>query len=132
MEFQHIDSTAGEPPAELGQHFQGQAAIQRFDSPFPEGPEVFAVHFQAGGRSKPHIHASGQVLHVTSGRGIIAGDAARRVVGPGDVVTVPAGEWHWHGGAPDSPMTHLTVQMTGPGSIDWNVDEGDWSTDYGN
>lgn len=62
---------------------------------------------------------------------MIAGVAGRRVVEPGDVVAVSAGEWHWHGGAPDSPMTHLTVQMTGPGSIDWDVDEGDWAVGYG-
>ena len=24
-------------------------------------------------------------------------------------------------------MTHLTVQMAGPDSIDWDVDEGDWA-----
>lgn len=29
--------------------------------------------------------------------------------------------------APDSPMTHVTVQMAGPDSIDWDVDEGDWA-----
>jgi hypothetical protein len=27
-------------------------------------------------------------------------------------------------------MTHVTVQMTGPGSIDWDVDEGDWASGY--
>lgn len=132
MEFHHVDHTRGEAPEELAEHFQGQARIQRFANPFPEnGPAVFAVHFDAGGRSKPHVHRNGQVLHVTAGRGVIGTDGGRREVGPGDVVVVMPGEWHWHGGAPDSPMTHVTVQMAGPDSIDWNVEERDWTRDYG-
>jgi hypothetical protein len=27
-------------------------------------------------------------------------------------------------------MTHVTVQMRGPDSIDWDVDEGDWAQGY--
>jgi quercetin dioxygenase-like cupin family protein len=46
------------------------------------------------------------------------------------VVTVAPDEWRWHGGTPDSAMTHLTVQVTEPGDIDGDVDEGDWAVDY--
>lgn len=28
---------------------------------------------------------------------------------PGDVVTASPGEVHWHGAAPDSDMTHISV-----------------------
>ncbi|MFN2505577.1 MAG: cupin domain-containing protein [Acidimicrobiales bacterium] len=131
MDFEHVDPSQGEPPAELAEHFQGQARIQSFPNPFPaEGPAVFAVHFEAGGRSKPHTHATGQLLHIAAGRGIVGGRGGRQVVEAGDVVVVMPNEWHWHGGAPDSPMTHVTVQMAGPDSIDWDVDEGDWASDY--
>lgn len=130
MEFQHIDSREGEAPEELDRHFQGEARLQRLSSPFPDGPAVFAVHFRPGGRTRPHLHRQGQVLHITSGRGIVADARGRRQVGPGDVVTVAPDEWHWHGGAPDSAMTHLTVQMTGPGSVDWDVEERDWAEGY--
>jgi hypothetical protein len=27
-------------------------------------------------------------------------------------------------------MTHVTVQMAGPDSIDWDVDQGDWAEGY--
>ena len=27
----------------------------------------------------------------------------------GDTVQTPAGEWHWHGAAPDRFMTHLAI-----------------------
>ncbi|MDP8937702.1 MAG: cupin domain-containing protein [Actinomycetota bacterium] len=131
MHFDHVDDTQGDPPEELADHFQGDARIQRFPSPFPDGgPAVFAVHFRAGGRTKPHVHRNGQMLHVTAGRGIIGTPDGRRVVEPGDVVVVMPDEWHWHGGAPDSPMTHVTVQMAGPDSIDWDVEERDWAEGY--
>ena len=130
MEFQTIDSARGELPEDYRPHFQGEARLQRFASPFGERPGVVAVHFDAGARTRPHVHRSGQVLHVTAGRGIVAGRSGRQVVLPGDVVTVEPDEWHWHGGTPGSAMTHLTVQVTEPGDIDWDVDEGDWSVDY--
>ena len=130
MEFEHLDSSEGEPLDELGPHFQGEATIQRFTSPFEKGPAVFAVHFHAGGRTRPHVHRSGQVLHVADGEGIVANSKERRVVSPGDVVTVLPDEWHWHGGTATSAMSHLTVQMPGPQDIDWEVDEGDWASGY--
>ena len=130
MEFDRVDDTQGEPPGEWPEHFQGRARLQPFPNPFPaEGgrPSVAAVHFEAGGRSRPHVHRYGQVLVVTTGRGVVGDRSGRREVGPGDVIVARPGEWHWHGAAPDSPMTHVTVQVTGPDGIDWDVDEGDWA-----
>lgn len=132
MEFDHVDNGKGEAPTELLDHFQGRARLQRFALPFPDpGPAVFAVHFEAGGRTKPHVHAQGQVLHIVAGEGIIGTPHGRRRVAAGDLVTVMPDEWHWHGATPESPMTHVTVQMSGPESVDWNVDERDWAEDYG-
>jgi len=126
MEFEHVNRRRGELPAEYRPHFEGEARFQRFTSPFADGPAVFAVHFEAGGRTKPHIHHSGQVLYVTEGEGIVADGKGRRSVRAGDVVTVMPDEWHWHGGTPSSAMTHFTVQMPGSDDIDWDVEEGDW------
>jgi quercetin dioxygenase-like cupin family protein len=56
--------------------------------------ELLVVSFEAGGRTRPHIHAVDQVVHIISGRGIVATGSQRRFVEPGDVVPVPAGEWH--------------------------------------
>jgi quercetin dioxygenase-like cupin family protein len=130
MDFHRVDDTQGEAPAELMAHFQGTARLQPFTSPFADGPVIFAVHFQPGARTRPHTHAAGQILHVTSGQGIIATADERRIVGPGDIAVVMPGEWHWHGATPTTPMTHVTTQMTGEGSVDWNVDERDWTTGY--
>jgi mannose-6-phosphate isomerase-like protein (cupin superfamily) len=57
-----------------------------------------------------HRHANGQTLHVTEGIGLTqsrGGDVV--VLHPGDTVWCPAGEWHWHGAAPDRVMTHLAI-----------------------
>lgn len=130
MEIDHLDSSKGEPPDELEEHFQGQALLQRLPSPFESGPVVFAVHFEAGARSRPHVHRAGQVLHVAAGEGIVGDRDGRRVVRPGDVIAAGPGEWHWHGATPTSSMTHVTVQIQGPDEIDWDVDQGDWDDGY--
>lgn len=130
MELDRIDEGRGEVPEEAPRWFQGEARIQRLATPFPDGPDVFAVHFPAGVRSRPHVHASGQLLHVVSGQGVVGTVSGRRVVEAGDVVATMAGEWHWHGATPGSAMTHVTVQIAGD-HIDWEVEERDWAAGYG-
>jgi quercetin dioxygenase-like cupin family protein len=130
MDLGRIDDTKGEPPGEWPQRFQGTARLQRLPNPFSEGPVMFAVHFEAGSRTRPHVHRSGQFLHVVSGRGVVGDASGRHEVTAGDVVATGPGEWHWHGAAPDSPMTHLTVQLAGD-PVDWDVEERDWAEGYG-
>jgi len=38
-----------------------------------------------------------------------AGGGAVLEIGSGDTVDTDPGKWHWHGAAPDSLMTHLTI-----------------------
>jgi quercetin dioxygenase-like cupin family protein len=130
MNIDRDDRSAGELPESFRPHFQGTARVQQFESPFQPGPAVFAVHFDAGARTKPHVHHTGQVLYVTQGEGIVADRDGRHVVRPGDVITVRYDEWHWHGATPTTAMTHLTVQIPGPDDIVWDVDERDWATGY--
>jgi len=125
--FDHVDRHKGKPPEDPS-HFQGQVKIQRFRDQLPRGVEIIAVHFEASGRTRPHTHSAGQVLHVTSGKGIVANISGRRFIEPGDIVIVTPGEWHWHGATTSSAMTHVAVQL--PDSTDWDVDECDWASDY--
>jgi quercetin dioxygenase-like cupin family protein len=77
-----------------------------------DGVVVNNVFFEPGSRTHWHRHEVAQVLHVTSGAGWIqvrAGDGAPLTVG--DTVHIPAGEEHWHGGLPDSLMSHLAVSI---------------------
>lgn len=129
MRFEHPDPNAGTLPDEYAPHFQGAARFQRLESPFADGPGTMYVHFDAGARTKPHVHHQGQILHIVSGRGVVADRHGRRVVEPGETIIVGPDEWHWHGGLAHSAMTHLVVQYPGA-DVSFDVDEADWSEGY--
>ena len=82
-----------------------------------EGLMVNSVFFTPRARTYWHRHAVAQVLYVTHGRGLLWSDAGHgAVLEPGDVAHIPAGERHWHGGAPDSFLLHLAVSV---GPTEW-------------
>lgn len=84
----------------------------------PEGLNALGVNFTPGARTDWHHHPDGQVLYIASGAGLVANEAGDRVeVAAGDVVYTPAGELHWHGATPDSPMMHLS--LTTGGATQW-------------
>jgi quercetin dioxygenase-like cupin family protein len=126
MELYKIDRASAHDATASG-NFGGQVWMQRLITEQQSHDiELLVVSFEAGGRTRPHIHAVDQILHIISGRGIVATGSERRFVEPGDVVLVPAGEWHWHGAAPDSAMTHISIKRYG--QTDWTVEERDWGT----
>lgn len=76
---------------------------------------MIAVQFAPGARSDWHNHPAGQILYVVSGAGLVqTQDGSTIEVSAGDVVHAPAGELHWHGARPDSPMLHLSLTTQGP------------------
>jgi quercetin dioxygenase-like cupin family protein len=124
MQFFKIDRAAAQDATTSG-NFGGQVWMQRLITAQQSTDiELLVVAFEAGGRTRPHVHAVDQILQITSGRGIVATGSERRFVVPGDVVLIPAGEWHWHGAAPDSAMTHISIKRYG--ETDWTVEERDW------
>ncbi len=83
-----------------------------------DGTDVGIVHFAAGARTRWHRHPGGQFLYGVSGRGRVRTRGERgHVLEPGDVVSVGADEWHFHGGAPDAPLAHVAVNLGG--APDW-------------
>ena len=90
--------------------------------------ELLAVYFAAGSRTRPHIHERDQVLYFIEGRGIVATTDEKVHTTAGDVVTVPAGVWHWHGAANDAAACHISIRQ--PGSTNWEVDPGNWAAGY--
>ncbi|MFG2594593.1 cupin domain-containing protein [Streptomyces sp. NPDC048462] len=100
------DTQAGPP-----EHFNGSVWLDEIAAPEPPSRlRMFSVHFAPGGHTAWHTHPHGQVLHVTEGEGLV-----QRRGGPvepvraGDTVWIEPGEWHWHGAAPRSFMTHLAL-----------------------
>jgi quercetin dioxygenase-like cupin family protein len=82
---------------------------------------VNRVSFEPGARTAWHTHPLGQTLYVISGVGRIQTKGGSvREIRPGDVVWIPPGEKHWHGGAPTTGMTHIAMQESLDGkAVDW-------------
>ena len=78
---------------------------------------IGSVHFTPGARSAWHSHSVGQTLYVTEGEGRVQSRGGPVLtIRPGDVVSTPGDEWHWHGAAPDHFMTHLSLTE---GDTEW-------------
>jgi quercetin dioxygenase-like cupin family protein len=97
-------------------YFVGEVQVQPVVSP-AEGIDIIVVRFSAGARTYLHSHAVPQVLHCIEGWGILATESERNVVGPGDIVHVPASEMHWHGATEDSAFVHVSIRP--PGESTW-------------
>jgi len=99
-------------------HFTGSVTqVQVHASPEAQPARVLLVAFEDGARTHWHSHSGGQVLHVVQGRGRTQARGERVVdLAPGDLVSVPPGEEHWHGAAEGEAMTHLAISL---GTTDW-------------
>lgn len=102
--------------------FSGIVRIDPLFQPHPPARASAAtVTFEPGARTAWHTHPLGQTLIVTAG----CGRAQRwegpvETICPGDVVWFPPGEKHWHGAAPNTPMTHIAIQEPLDGkAVDW-------------
>lgn len=107
-----VTHTGSQPPNKgPAEWFTGAVSI---DTPFKASdPAHFFganVAFEAGARTAWHGHELGQLLIVTSGVGRVQrwGDPVQEIR-TGDVVWIPPHQKHWHGAAPDSPMTHIAI-----------------------
>lgn len=109
--------------------FPGTVVQQRLnEAEHDKAVEVLGVWFEAGSRTLPHTHEIDQVLQCTEGEGIVATETEKILIRPGDVVVVPAGVWHWHGGTRDSAMCHLSFKAKG--TSNWDVERRNWDA-YG-
>ena len=90
--------------------------------------EILAVYFDAGSRTKPHVHSTGQLLCFLEGEGIVADREKRRRYGRGGMAVIPAGEWHWHGATPEHATCHLSIRPGGPSAWPPEVALEDWAT----
>jgi quercetin dioxygenase-like cupin family protein len=69
--------------------------------------------FAPGARTVWHTHAFEQGLVVVDGRGLVGTRDEQHEVHPGDVVFIPAGEWHFHGATEESAMSHVSISGIG-------------------
>jgi len=76
----------------------------------PSRTRANVVRFAPGAHTFWHHHVLGQTLHVLSGAALVGTrDDVVFEVRPGETVTCPPGEEHWHGAVPDRFMEHLAI-----------------------
>ena len=111
----------GAQPSQKGpaDYFSGMVRIDPlFQATGPSRVSGGSVTFEPGARSAWHTHPLGQVLIVTSGFGLTQCWGKPVVkIRPGDVISCPPGEKHWHGASPTTAMTHIAIQEALDGKV---------------
>ena len=103
----------GSQPSSKGpaEWFTGHVRIDPLhQAPAPARVSISNVTFEPGARTAWHSHPLGQTLIVTAGSGLVQswGKPVEKIQ-PGDVVWSQPGEKHWHGAAPTTAMTHISI-----------------------
>lgn len=115
-------SRNGKPTKGSADYFIGHVTVEsRFSSEIPNSYSGAIVNFEAGARTAWHTHPLGQTLIVISGRGLVQseGEPVQEIL-PGDVVWIPANKRHWHGAAPNGPLSHVAISAPRNGStVEW-------------
>ena len=120
MEIKRNGSQAStKAPAE---YFTGTVRVDPlFQANAPARAVGASVTFEPRARTAWHTHPLGQILIVTAGRGLLQSwGGPIREIWPGDVISIPPGEKHWHGANATTAMTHIAIQEQLDGkTADW-------------
>lgn len=104
----------GSAPSQRGTTFTGETILERYlGGQGEDGISLAVVHFKDGSRTHWHHHPGEQILFILDGQGRVGTETEEVTVGPGDVVYAEPGERHWHGAAPGTSMTHISVTRGG-------------------
>ena len=115
---------SGSQPSSQGpaEHFTGAVRIgPLFQPDYPARALGASVTFEPGARTAWHAHPLGQTLIVTAGCGWVQHwGGPVEDIRPGDVISIPPGEKHWHGATAATAMTHIAIveQLDGK-TADW-------------
>ena len=120
MEIKRIGSQpSSKGPADW---FTGTVRIDPLFQPnAPARTSGASVTFEPGARTAWHTHPLGQTLIVAAGCGWVQTENGPiEEIHPGDVVSIPPAEKHWHGATPTTAMTHIAIQEALDGkAVDW-------------
>ncbi len=129
MKLTRIDRSQAQPDTARKGYFDGEVKTQQLvGSTESNEIELLAVYFSAGARTIPHTHEQDQVLQIIEGQGIVATETEKFMVSEGDVVTIPAGIWHWHGATRNTALCHISIKRPGPSN--WKVELKNWGSGY--
>src|SRR5205823_11663024 len=122
MKLSRIDRSQAKADTVRKSNFAGEVKAQQIVGPQNSSEvELLAVYFSTGARTIPHIHEQDQVLQIIEGQGIVATETEKLLVSIGDVITIPAGSWHWHGATRNTAMCHISMKRPGP--TNWEVEQ---------
>jgi quercetin dioxygenase-like cupin family protein len=93
--------------------FTGTNVTKQFLVSDSKDLQLSLINFGKGVRNKFHIHDSDQILIVTAGKGIVATEKEKKIVGVGEVIFIPGGEKHMHGATEESDFSHLVFLKAG-------------------
>jgi quercetin dioxygenase-like cupin family protein len=115
---------SGSQPSAKGpeQNFTGNVRVDPLFQAVEPGRVAGAlVTFEPGARSAWHTHPLGQNLVVVSGCGWVrCWGGPKKIIRPGDVVTYPPGEKHWHGATATTGMSYIAIQEAIDGKpVEW-------------
>jgi quercetin dioxygenase-like cupin family protein len=119
LDVHRVDEARAATPPEPG-NFVGRVRMQNLSRETGAGGiDLFAVFFDAGAHTRPHVHETDQVLCFVRGRGFVwFPHEERQAVEEGGIVAIPAGTLHMHGATEDEPVCHLALRAAGP--TDWH------------
>ena len=106
-------------PNPYGKFFTGQTYLtmlspndKTFNAP------IGNVTFEPKARTNWHKHSGGQILLVLSGEGRYQERGKEiQILHKGDVVRIAPDVEHWHGAAPNSWFTHISVETNVPNNV---------------
>src|SRR6266568_7460367 len=129
MKLTRIDRSQAQPDTARKGYFDGEVKTLQLVGPKQSNEiELLAVYFSAGARTIPHIHEQDQVLQIIEGQGIVATETEKLLVSIGDVITIPAGMWHWHGATREQAMAHISTMKRG--RTNWTVEKKNRASGY--
>jgi quercetin dioxygenase-like cupin family protein len=115
---------SGSQPSRQGsaENFTGPVRIDPlFTATAPARTSGSLVKFEAGARTVWHTHPLGQTLVVTKGSGWVQQwGGPTQEIREGDVVWIPPGQKHWHGGTASTGMAHIAITESLDGkNVEW-------------
>jgi quercetin dioxygenase-like cupin family protein len=102
-------------------NFKGTAYLQMLmDADSINPTAVGNVTFEAGARTKWHVHPGGQILLVIDGVGYYQEKGqSKKTLQKGDVIKCPANVPHWHGASVDSAFVQVAITNRHLGETVW-------------
>jgi quercetin dioxygenase-like cupin family protein len=103
------------------ENFTGTAYLNMLiDADSLNANSVGNVTFEAGARTRWHLHPAGQILLVTDGVGYYQEKGqSKKILRKGDVVKCPPDVPHWHGASADDAFVQIALTSRHNGPTVW-------------